>query len=224
MIVETISPPREDGWRDETELAFVVGVDLGQSSDPTAIAVLEHRKIYRHHVSGRRQQTEERFDVRHLARLPLGLSYPAQVQEVAMIAARKPIAGRCELIIDSTGVGAAVGDLFDTTGLRPTRVTITAGTEQTCHGPNRWNVAKQILISMLDARLHCGELRFARELLEAPAMQDELKDFQRKVSTAGRYSYEARVGKHDDLVLAVAIGLWAIVGRPKPAIARFGTY
>ena len=59
---------------------------------------------------------------------------------------------------------------------------------------------------------------------EAGAMAEELKDFRRKVSAAGRYQYEARVGRHDDLVLAVAIGLWAIVGRPKPAVAQFGTY
>jgi hypothetical protein len=51
-----------------------------------------------------------------------------------------------------------------------------------------------------------------------------LKDFRRKVSVAGRYTFEARVGKHDDLVLAVAIGLWAIVGRPKPPVPQFGTY
>jgi hypothetical protein len=29
---------------------------------------------------------------------------------------------------------------------------------------------------------------------------------------------------HDDLVLAVAIGLWALVGRPKPPVAAFGVY
>jgi hypothetical protein len=85
-------------------------------------------------------------------------------------------------------------------------------------------VSKQILISTLDARLHTGELRFASELTEAGAMQEELKDFRRKVSVAGRYTFEARVGKHDDLVLAVAIGLWAIVGRPKQTPPRFGSY
>jgi hypothetical protein len=219
-ITEIISPAKADGWRDEAELAYVVAVDLGQSSDPTAIAVIEHRKNFSRHVSGPRTQTAERFDVRHLARVPLGLAYPQVVQEVMMVMARKPIAGRCELVLDETGCGRPVADH----GLKPTRVTITAGIEQTCSGLNSWHVSKQILISTLDARLHTGELRFAAELLEAGAMQEELKDFRRKVSAAGRYQFEARVGKHDDLVLAVAIGLWAIVGRPKPAEARFGSY
>ena len=62
------------------------------------------------------------------------------------------------------------------------------------------------------------------ELHEADAMADELKDFRRKVSVAGRYSYDARVGKHDDLVLAVAIGLWVCSGRPKTPVAQTGTF
>jgi hypothetical protein len=163
------------------------------------------------------------FDVRHLARLPLGLSYPAVVQEVALLLARPPLAGNCELIIDETGVGRAVADIFDTAGMNPTRVTITAGIEQS-HVNGGWHVSKQVLISTLDARLHTGELRFAKELLEAGTMQEELKDFRRKVSGAGRYTFEARVGKHDDLVLAVAIGLWAVVGRPVAPAAQFGTW
>jgi hypothetical protein len=140
-----------------------------------------------------------------------------------MLMARKPIAGNCELVIDETGVGRAVADLFDTVGVRPTRVSITAGAEQSFVS-GAWHVSKQILISTLDARLHCGELGFAPELHEAGAMEGELADFQRKVSAAGRYSYEARVGKHDDLVLSVAIALWACVGRPVPVPAQFGTY
>jgi hypothetical protein len=222
--VELIAAELPPGYRRELETAFVLAADLGQSTDPTAIAVLEHRRFFDHHISGHRTQVDERFDVRHLARLPLGLSYPSVVQEVAMLLARKPLAGNCELIIDETGVGRAVADIFDSTGLKPTRVSITAGTDQTRHGMRGWHVAKQILISTLDARLHTGELRFAAELLEAGAMQEELKDFRRKVSAAGRYAYEARVGKHDDLVLAVAIALWAVVGRPKPPVAASGTY
>jgi hypothetical protein len=53
-----------------------------------------------------------------------------------------------------------------------------------------------------------GELRFAAELGEAHALAEELKDFRRHVTNAGRATYQARTGKHDDLVLAVAIALW----------------
>jgi hypothetical protein len=211
------------GTRRNATIKYVLAADLGQSSDPTAIAVLEHTHAFREWARGGADQVEDTFDVRHLARLPLGLSYPAVVQEVAMLRARPPLVGNCELVIDETGVGRAVADIFDTAGLKPTRVSITAGAEQSFVNGS-WHVSKQVLISTLDARLHTGELRFASELTEAGAMAEELKDFRRKVSVAGRYTFEARVGKHDDLVLAVAIGLWAIVGRPVPQAPEFGTW
>jgi hypothetical protein len=211
------------GTRRNSTVKFAMGCDLGQSVDPTAICVLEHTHAFREHERGGADQFEDIFAVRHLARLPLGLSYPAQVQEVAMLIARKPISGQCELVIDETGPGRAVADLFDATGLRPTRVTITSGAEQSFVNGS-WHVSKQVLVSTLDARLHTGELRFAKELLEAETMREELRDFRRHVSTAGRYSFEARVGKHDDLVLAVAIALWSLVGRPKAPVAAFGTW
>jgi hypothetical protein len=211
------------GTRRNATIRHVLAADLGQSSDPTAIAVIEHCHAFREWERGGRDQFEDTFDVRHLARLPLGLSYPAVVQEVAMLLARPPLVGNCELVVDETGVGRAVADIFDTSGMNPTRVTITAGIEQS-HVNGGWHVSKQMLISTLDARLHTGELRFAKELLEAGTMQEELKDFRRKVSVAGRYTFEARVGKHDDLVLAVAIALWSCTGRPKQTPPHFGTW
>jgi hypothetical protein len=216
---------------------FLVGVDLGQSSDPTAIAVLEHRKgvmdsgsDYERHIGGttKLQTPAEFVDVRHLERLPLGLSYPAVVQHVANLLARPPLRADenqrgAQLILDQTGVGAAVGDIFADAGMKPLRVTITAGNETKWAGLDRWHVAKTILISNVDAMLHTGTLRFASALSEADAMKDELQDFRRKLSDAGRATYAARTGRHDDLVLAVAIAAWW-ASRPPPAVAVFGHY
>jgi hypothetical protein len=53
-----------------------------------------------------------------------------------------------------------------------------------------------------------GELRVAAAASDADALKEELKDFKRKISEAGRATYSARVGAHDDLVLSVAIALW----------------
>jgi hypothetical protein len=193
---------------------WIVGADLGQSTDPTAICVLHHRVVpvekWTPNAKAEtwKQDRTEHFDVRHLERLPLGLSYPVQVARVAALLQRPPLNAGCTLIVDETGVGRAVADIFEAAGLRPLRVTITAGLETTQHGGNSWHVAKTALISGLDARLHTGELKIAAALSDAGALLDELKDFQRKVSYAGRATYAARTGAHDDLVLAVAIALW----------------
>lgn len=203
---------------------YVVGLDIGQSHDPSALCVLHYTRepLDKFDVNKEagtiKQQAVERFDIRHAERLPLGLAYPEQVQHVAALMARPPLRGVAELLVDESGVGRAVGDIFDTAGLDPTRVVITAGDRATNPSHNRWHVPKQLLISTLDARLHTGELRFAAELTEAGALAEELKDFRRKVSTAGRYQYEARVGRHDDLVLAVAIALWS-VHRPRGGVS-----
>jgi hypothetical protein len=111
--------------------------------------------------------------------------------------------------------GRAVGDIFNEAGLKPIKVTITAGNEEGQSGFARFTVPKQILVSNLDALMHTGELRIAKELKETPALETELKDFRRHVSEAGRYSFNAREGQHDDLVLAVAIAAWRAVRKKK---------
>jgi hypothetical protein len=203
--------------------SYVMGVDLGQSQDPTAIAVLRHARTplttwtANHKVHVTRQDIEQHIDVVHAERLPLGRSYPEVVAHVRKVLSRPPLRDNCHLVIDESGVGRAVGDMFDQAGLCGVRVAITSGTDASkLDGhPRRWSVAKSLLISGVDARLHSGELRFAAELREAHALAEELKDFRRHLTAAGRATYQARVGRHDDLVLAVAIALWWSLERCK---------
>ncbi|HWK96172.1 MAG TPA: hypothetical protein VNR39_12190 [Pseudolabrys sp.] len=204
---------------------WIVAADLGQSTDPTAIAALHHRVIPQAEWSpivhtgtypastAWVQKRIEYFDVRHLERLPLGMPYPAQVDHIRGLLQRPPL-DKAIFIIDETGVGRPVGDIFNAGGLRPWRITITAGNEVTKHGGKSYHVPKGVLISSVDARLNTGELRFAAELREAGTLADELKDFRRKVSDAGRATWAARAGAHDDLVLAVAMATWFPSVRP----------
>ena len=207
---------------DET---YVCGADLGQSMDPTAIIVLHATRTpletwttneVAHTI---KQDIEEHFDVVHAERLKLGTSYPEVVAHVREVLDRPPLRYGCDLVIDESGVGRAVGDMFEATRLKSIRVSITAGTEATkIDGVRRWSVAKSLLISGVDARLHSGELRFAAELTEAHALAEELKDFQRHLTSGGRATYQARTGRHDDLVLAVAIALWWAIERRRHQI------
>jgi hypothetical protein len=79
------------------------------------------------------------------------------------------------------------------------------------------------IFSRLDAVLHTGDLRIAKELRESGPLAEELKSFQRSVSAAGRATYAARVGMHDDLVLATALAVWWAT-RPPPPMPVFGAY
>lgn len=205
-----------------TRHTYVLAADLGQSNDPTAIAVLdraEHFEQINWQFAPKLLRTS--YDVRHLERLPLGMSYVAQIARIKDLLSRPPLADGCTLVIDDSGVGRGVGDLVEHAGLKPIRIQITAGSAVEWQSNSRCNVAKTELISALDARLHTGELKFAAALREADALKQELQDFQRHVSDAGRASYQARTGRHDDLVLAVALAVWYAALPPLPA-ATFG--
>lgn len=223
MAVSTWTDQRGRTWRSIPATAaerYVLAADIGQSVDPSALAVIHHHRTPLDTWTvkeGPRQGTTkqdvaERFDVVHLERL-LGVPYPEQVGYIADVLNRPPLRGTAELVIDQTGVGAPVGDLFEAAGLAPVRITITAGAEPMQHGHNRWSVPKAMLVSIVDAKLHCGELRFAEALTDAGALREELRDFRRMVTAAGRATFSARVGAHDDLVLAVALATWRLANR-----------
>jgi len=127
-----------------------------------------------------------------------------------------------DLIVDATGVGLPLVQILEEKGLTPIKVSITAGAEQKSAGNRHWHVAKMILISYLDAALHTGELHFAPELLEAGAMAQELADFNRHTSAAGRATYAARTGAHDDLILAVTLAVWRAKGNGPGVVRQSG--
>lgn len=177
---------------------YTVGVDLGQSHDPTAIAVVRRLDD---------AVSKPVFQVGHLERLPLGTPYPAVVSHVTRMLGRPPLRGKAELVIDFTGVGRPVFDMFLGRGVSPIGVTITAG-EATSHEGLVWRVSKIILISRIQALLHDGRLKIHKDMPDAAALVSELQDFRADVTDSGYWKFGARAGKHDDLVLALAIALW----------------
>jgi hypothetical protein len=209
---------------------WILSADLGQSNDSTAICALEHvtgvvdfRSAYERHcnieVSGLSQTPAERYNVRFMQRLSLGTSYPDVGLYLKELLSRPPLTGDgdgvrpAKLVIDETAIGRVACDYFEASGLNPVRVCITASNETTCEGyrhghPNRFHVGKKLLITNVETLLHYDELHFSLKLADAPALREELQDFQRSLSAAGRMTFQARNGKHDDMVLAVALACW----------------
>lgn len=182
---------------------FTIGVDLGQSFDPTAIAVV--RKV-------RQGLADPVFQVGHLERLPLQTPYPGVVSHVGRMLARLPEGA--ELVLDYTGVGRPVFDLFEAKGFSPYGVSITSGTAVT-KDRRHYSVPKLTLISTVQALLHDGRLKIQKDLPDVQVLVAELQDFRAEVTDSGYWRFGARAGKHDDLVLALAISLWHSVGRDR---------
>src|ERR1700739_931909 len=182
---------------------YTIGCDLGQSYDPTAIAVV---KKLRHGLA------DPVFQGGHLERLPLQTPYPGVVSHVGRMLARLP--EETELVLDYTGFGRPVYDLFIAKGMSPYCVSITCGTAVTkdrCH----YIVPKLTLISTVQALLHDGRLKIHKDLADVQTLVAELQDFRAEVTDSGYWRFGARAGKHDDLVLALAIALWHSVGRDR---------
>lgn len=103
-----------------------------------------------------------------------------------------------------------------TAGLRPIGVTITAGdsAHREDYGSG-WRVSELALVSRLQALLHAGGLKIAKSLPEATNLATELQAFRATITAAGAATFGARAGAHDDLVLALAIGVWWTARREK---------
>jgi hypothetical protein len=220
-------PPREShDWHSIKAVArdrWICAVDLGQSHDSTAIAVIHHvvqplgtytpNAIKKHWKEDR----TTRFDLLHLQRIPLNTDYVTQMHMVRELISREPLASSpLDLVFDQTGVGAAVCDIADAVGLKSFRVVITAGLETTMHGGNVFHVPKATLISKLSAAAHTRELHIADNIMEKEQFRAEMADFQAHISAAGRPTFGAsqRSGATDDIVLACAIGVWFCTSRP----------
>lgn len=200
---------RAEGWLKPSR--WVAALDVGKSQDPSAVAIVEKRACLLEpltfNADKRSMPWEWRFDVRHLERLPLGMPYPEQVEHVRRLLATAPLQ-RATLVVDGTGVGAAVTDLFRAAGSRVEAVTITAGSEATEPHSGEHRVPKGVLVSRVQSALHTGRLRIAADLANASLLVEELKAFEVGFTSTGNMTFNARSGQHDDLVLSVALAVW----------------
>jgi hypothetical protein len=187
----------------DTPSRFFVGLDLGQSQDYTALAILERPQLY----PGSRPAV---YSLRHLQRFERGTSYPAIVKGVRAILARPPLAAAAVyLAVDATGVGRPICDLIRPVFPAMAAITITGGRDVT----QDWDgfcVPKRDLVGVLQVLLQGRRLKIAKGLPEAENLAHELGSFKVKVNVhSGNETFESwREKDHDDLVLAVALAAW----------------
>jgi len=229
---------------------YYLGLDLGQSSDYTALAIveeplwlgageitLEDFGIYppetvgenagwispsrltahqAHLVVGMKYRygrpAHPPLYLRHLQRFELGTSYSDIVQAVKKLLLREPIGKRLKrtrLLVDKTGVGAAVTDGFRSEGVRPIEITIHGG-ENLGTDPYGFRVPKRSLVAAVQILLQNHRLKIAGHLRDAETLRRELENFRQKMDpkTAHESYSHWREGDHDDLVIAVAMAAW----------------
>jgi hypothetical protein len=193
---------------------YCIGLDLGQSNDYTALAIVEKIR------SGNPQRLAA-LHLRHLERYPLRTPYPEIADEVAALVKSEHLVTKTtdemlnritlypELVVDQTGVGSPVTSLLRERGLTFRSVVVTASDDG---GPGRvaYRVPKRDLVSALEVSLQTGMLRVAEGLKLWPILREEMLNFKRKIDLkTSQDSYEHwRESDHDDLVLAVCLACW----------------
>lgn len=203
-------------------MAYFVGLDLGQSADHTALAVVQ--KVEERGEGGK---LKTYLHLRHLERYPLRTPYTTIADGVARVMrsealnsyeydpARHRVAKPgVELLVDKTGVGRGVTDILKERGLRFTGVVIHGGeSSHRCDGA--YHVPKKDLIAALEVPFDAERLKVAEGLELWGVLKGELQSFRRKQNPrTAHVSFEHwRETDHGDLVLAVARACWGATGR-----------
>lgn len=181
---------------------LIGGLDLGQTQDPSALVIVDRSTIPDRDRPG---FTQNRFDVRHIHRWPLGTKYPDIVSDL------KDWYGRPELrdttlVIDETGVGRPVVDFVRRSGIPASikPLSITGGLK-----PGDGTVPKKDLIGAVIAALQTQRLKFARAMPFREELEKELETFRVKVTIDRNETFAAwREKDTDDIVLALALAVW----------------
>ena len=174
---------------------YTIGLDLGQSKDYTALIILETLRS-----PGR----EDIYNIRNLERTR-GTPYTTIVDRTKEIMHKLPGA---TLVVDQTGVGAPVVDMFRKANLNPAGVLIHGGATESRAG-RTYNVPKRNLVGVVQVPLQNKRLQIADNPLREILVQ-ELLNFKVKIDPETTHdSYSAwRENDHDDLVLATALAIW----------------
>src|SRR5215213_10185125 len=199
---------------------YSVGVDLGQASDFTAIAVLEKTiappetamfSPVGESPSNRLVEGRALYDLVYLKRPKLGTSYDTIARRVCdLICELEPEGafgelGQVTLSVDGTGVGRGVVDMLRTEFQRrgatsqavpkvDFRAVSVTGSNTSLKRPSRsdgyWSVPKRDLVFSTVAAFQQGKIRIGR-VADRDALVNELKNYRRTTNiSTGNLAFE----------------------------------
>jgi hypothetical protein len=213
-----------------TEPLPIVGVELGSRIENTALCVTERAyipmgevftKVNRHSSLGRsrfeaREKVTAQYRVRYLERRKPPVLYKGVAERTAELV---KAVGKCVVALDITRTGRpvyafvmkAIRDALEGTNIRatPSPVTVTGIAGGVSRGPDAgWLVPRRDLVSAALLLFETDQLKIAAGLDLAGTLTEEFVNFKPKEDP--KDDLEGwRLAKNDDLVLAVAMSIWA---------------
>jgi hypothetical protein len=175
-------------------MTYIVGVDLGKLQDFTAICIAQKLTLLK----------EGTYQISKQPERYKGTSYKEIAKRLRKIMSKLPNDSR--LVVDATGVGEAVIELFE--DLKPISIWIHGGVNTT-HDGNKWKVPKTDLVSVMEVLIQNGKLEAPPGELTDILIEEILNFKIKKDPETGHESYSAwRDRDHDDMVLALSLACW----------------
>lgn len=202
---------------------YYIGLDLGKKQDYSAVAVVE-QCVW---TNGQKDpvsfapKLERNTILRHIEQIKGGTTYMRVVEYVKRILVSKELRHEgVVLSMDATGVGEGVLEMVEVM-LREaekerTRFLNFAGVVFTSGNKTKWSqyearVPKNTMLEWLLLALERGELILGKDMPGVKALVAELQMMQQVRSENG--TRWVSVGKHDDLVMALALAVWGTTYR-----------
>lgn len=203
----------------------VMGLDLGQSVDHAAAAVLSKRV----HTGNFCGPQDNRIKLANLWRWPNGTDYT----DICAHCLSYPSLDA--LIVEYNGVGRPVVDtmrqmmrMAGDQGFRGRLIPVTSlNSRAKMHATvdekgQTWSVPKIDLVSSLMLLIQSRRLAIPRKTRFLPNLIEEIRTFQMRYSKAANLQFgnEPGAGKHDDLVLGLSLSAWWITsaGKREPGV------
>jgi len=179
---------------------YLLGLDLGQQNDYSVLSVLELNK------DNLTQQVG--YSLVYLKRYALKTSYITIADNVKLITNSNKFLDKHALVIDQTGVGRPVMDVFKDNNIRPFGITITGGNSTNWEGRREIKVPKRDIVSSLQVVFQNKRIKIAGNLPDIDLIKKELLYFRSKISNSGHDSYAAISSMHDDIVMSIGLAIW----------------
>lgn len=183
---------------------YILGLDLGQQNDYSVLSVV---RILLPDGIGHRA----RYEVPFIKRYQLKTNYSSVVEDVSSLINSIAELEGALLVVDYTGVGRPVVDLFKDKGKLPLAINITGGAKVSWPTKQSANVPKREIVSYLQIVLQNGRLKIAKELPLIQKLVDEFLAFKIRIVDSGKNiksSMEGAYGLNDDIVMSLGIAIW----------------
>jgi hypothetical protein len=182
----------------------LIGLDLGQQNDYSVLTIVNMKtstnKILR--------TFDHSYDLVFLHKFPLRTTYPTIVKWITWLLNSDYPVSPYVFLVDYTGVGRPVVDLFREQDLEILALSITGGSSVSWKGNQSVTVPKKELVSSLLVSLQEGKLDIAENLNHLDDLVKEFVSFKAKIINHQTSQFSAMSGYHDDIVMSLCLPIW----------------